>query len=64
MFSVKKFKVLLADSGLTIREFSKVCGVTTAAISQILNHGVKPEITTIGKLAKGFGVSAAALMDD
>ena len=64
MFSVKKFKVLLADSGMTIREFSKVCGVTTTTISQILNHGVKPEITTIGKLAKGFGVSAAALMDD
>lgn len=64
MFSVKKFKILLADSGMTIEEYSKVCGVRQCSISQILNHGVEPKLTTIGKLAKGLGVSAAALMED
>ncbi len=64
MFSVKKFRVLLTDSGMTLKEFSRRSGVSAVAIGQILNHNVKPKIGTIGKLAKGLGVSAAALISD
>lgn len=64
MFSVKKFRILLTDSGMSIKEFSTRSGVTAVAIGQILNHNVKPNIATIGKLAKGLQVSSAALMTD
>ncbi len=64
MFSVKKFRVLLSDSGMTVKEFAGRSGVTAAAIGQILNHGAKPKLATIGKLAKGLQVSAADLMTD
>lgn len=64
MFSVKKFRVLLSDSGMTVKEFAGRSGVTAAAIGQILNHGVKPTLATVGKLAKGLQVSAADLMTD
>lgn len=64
MFSVKKFRILLTDSGMSVKEFSKRSGVTAVAIGQILNHGTKPNIATIGKLAKGLQISSAELMTD
>jgi len=64
MFSAKKFKLLLIDSGMSVRELASVSGVSAVAIGQILNHGVKPTLQTVGKLAKGLKVSAAELLTD
>ncbi|MBQ7418637.1 MAG: helix-turn-helix transcriptional regulator [Acidaminococcaceae bacterium] len=64
MFSVKKFKLLLIDSGMNIKEFAEVSGVSAVAIGQILNHKAKPTLPTVGKIAKGLKVSAAELLTD
>ncbi len=64
MFSVKKFKCLLAEKGLTVKALSSECGVSETAISQILNHGQRPKLVTIGKFAKALGVPAAELLID
>lgn len=64
MFSVKKLKVLLADRGYSVKGFSEACGISQTAISQILNHGKRPTLPTIGKFAKALNVSAADLLTD
>lgn len=63
-FSLRKFKLLMAENGVTTKALSKACGISQTAISQILNHGQQPKLITIGKLAKGLNVPAAALMTD
>lgn len=64
MFSAKKFRVLLTDSGMSVKQFSKKAGVSDVTIGKILNHGTKPKIETVGKLAKGLQVSSEKLMKD
>ena len=64
MFCAKKFRVLLADSGMTIKEFAVRAGITAYTIGQILNHGATPKIRTIGKIARALHVSPAELMAD
>ena len=64
MFSAKRFRVLLADSGMTIKEFAVRSGITAYTIGQILNHGAMPKIRTIGKIARALQVSPAELMAD
>lgn len=64
MFALKKFRILLIDSGMNIKEFAAACGLSAVAVGDILNHKTKPTLQTIGKLAKGLNVSAAELLTD
>lgn len=64
MFSVKKFRVLLIESCMTVKAFSATCGVSETAICQILNHGKRPTLVTIGKFAKALNVTASELLVD
>lgn len=64
MFSVKKFRLLLIENCMTAKAFSAACGVSETAICQILNHGRKPKMATIGKFAKALNVAASELLTD
>lgn len=64
MFSLKRFRVLFAESGMSVKEFAERCGINAVAVSKILNHKTNPTLQTVGKLAKGLNVSAAELLTD
>ncbi|MDY6290725.1 MAG: helix-turn-helix transcriptional regulator [Succiniclasticum sp.] len=64
MFSVKKLRLLLAKKCLTAKDLSLRSGVSAVAIGNILNHGRKPKLATIGRLAKGLGVDVTELLTE
>ena len=64
MFSVKKLKILLIENCMSVKSFSAACGVSETAICQILNHGKRPNLATIGKFAKALNVTASELLTD
>ncbi len=64
MFSVQKFRLIMAKKCLTLREIAARSGVSAVAIGCIVNHGQKPQPATVGKLAKGLGVDVVELLAD
>lgn len=60
--NVAKIKEKMMENCLTVRALSKVSGVSEAALNNILNRKVRPNLATIGKLAKGLGVPAKELL--
>ena len=64
MFTAKKLRLLLIEKCMTVQALSKKSGVSVTAINNILNHGIKPNTATIGKLARALGVTGAELLKE
>lgn len=56
-FKCRKDTILkIAETGNSMREFSKHIGMSQGYLSQLLNGEKKPSPTIAGKIAKGLGV--------
>ena len=59
----KKFKIALANSGLTISQAAEVVGITKQRYGMILNQKrVTPQAA--GKIAKSLGVDVTEIIED
>ena len=47
---------------LGLRGFSKLCGVSIGNLSKIENGLSDPALSTLDKIAKGFGITASELV--
>ena len=61
--NAKKLLDLMFESGQGIREVAKAAGVSASLLSAAIRHGRQCYLTTIGKLAKYFGVDPNELID-
>ena len=57
-----KIEVMLAEQGITRKEFAKNCGISAQNISTIIRRGTC-EPKTAGKLAKGLGVNVRDIIE-
>jgi transcriptional regulator with XRE-family HTH domain len=60
----RKLRVLRAERGLTLRDVEAITGVDKHTVSYAERGIRKPFPTTLRKLAEGYGVSVAELMED
>ena len=59
----QKLQFIMAEKCIEIRELSKKAGITESTISKIKNGRQNAKPVTIGKLAKGLGVSLTELIE-
>jgi transcriptional regulator with XRE-family HTH domain len=60
----KRLRLLRAERGLTLRSAADLCGVTKETLSA-LERGVRePHDPTLAKIAKGYGVPVAELLEE
>lgn len=62
MYNFSVLRVLRRRENLTIAELSERAGVSTAVISKIERNQTIPEIKTLFRLARVFGVTASELL--
>lgn len=54
---------LMADKGMTQAELADKAGLSRASVNNLLKHGRKPRLDTLGKIAKALGVKPSELLD-
>jgi transcriptional regulator with XRE-family HTH domain len=59
-----RLRVARLERGLTLRKAAEVTGVDKATISAIERNQRSPYDVTLARLAKGYGVSIADLLED
>lgn len=55
---------LLAEKGLTQATLAEKTGLSRTAVNNMLNHGARPRLDTLGKLARVLGVKPSELLQD
>jgi transcriptional regulator with XRE-family HTH domain len=63
MTEVNKLQLLRAKKHLTLRELSKLSGVSVSAITNLENGNTKAHLVTLGKLAPHLGVTLEDLLE-
>jgi transcriptional regulator with XRE-family HTH domain len=63
MTEVNKLQLLRAKKHLTLRELSKLSGVSVSAITNLENGNTKAHLVTLGKLAPHLGVNLEDLLE-
>ena len=51
---VKKLRLAMATKCLTVKGLARAAGVSEGAVNLWLNHGTRPRLDTIGKLARAL----------
>jgi transcriptional regulator with XRE-family HTH domain len=59
-----RLRSLRRDRGLTLQDASRLSGVSTSAFSKIERDELSPTISTMQRIAAGFGVELASLLSD
>lgn len=60
----RKLRLLRADKGWTLREAAPKLGVTPGTLSELERGARHPQDVTLAKIAKGYGVPAAKLLEE
>lgn len=55
---------LLAEKGLTQANLAEKTGLSRTAVNKMLNHGTRPRLDTLGKLARVLGVKPSELLQN
>jgi transcriptional regulator with XRE-family HTH domain len=58
-----RIRTIRKQSGLTIRDLAKRCGLSPNTLSLIENERTSPSIRTLGQLAQGLGVNKGTLLE-
>ena len=64
MFDYMELRNQMALHGLGLKALSEKSGVSIDTLTRILNHGRKPTIVTIGKIAAALGISPKDLLKE
>lgn len=59
--NIKNLIIARANAGLTTEEITKMAKISKKTYSQIENGHTKPNIVTIGKIAKALNISVETL---
>ena len=62
--NVREVRRLMAAKGYTVKATAKAAGVSPIALGKWLNHGVKPRLDTIGRLANALDVDLYDIAKD
>ena len=62
-FNPQKAKLLIAEKELTLDRLSKNADMPLITLSQVIRGNRNPTLRTIGKIARGLGVSVEQLVD-
>ena len=62
--NAQKVKGLMMDARLNVAGLAKKSGVCPAALNNIINHGKRARLDTIGKMAAALGVSGMELLKE
>ena len=54
---------LIASKGMTQAELADKAGLSRASVNNLLKHGRRPRLDTVGKIAKALGVKPSELPD-
>jgi transcriptional regulator with XRE-family HTH domain len=58
-----KLRVLRAERGITVREAATLTGCAKETISEFERGLRKPQLLTLGKIAKGYGIPISELLE-
>ena len=61
--NTQRIETILAERGLTKKALAESCGISAQNVSTIIRRGTC-EPKTIGKLARGLGVSVAEIIKE
>ena len=59
-----KLRRIMATKGFNITTLAEAAGLSPTAIGNWLNHGTRPRLDTIGKLAKALEIDVGELLKD
>lgn len=62
VINVQKIKELMIDARLNMIGLSRKSGVCPGALNNILNHGARARLDTVGKIAAALGVPGTELL--
>ena len=54
---------LIASKGMTQAELADKAGLSRASVNNLLKHGRRPRLDTVGTIAKALGVKPSELLD-
>lgn len=61
--NTQRIETMLAERGLTKATYAKICGISRQNVSTIIRRGTA-EPKTVGKLARGLGVSVVDIIKE
>lgn len=59
-----KLRRIMAAKNFNVSNLAEAAGLSPTAINNWLNHGTRPRIDTIGRLAKALGVDIFDLTEE
>ena len=59
---VKKVRLLMAEKEINCAELARAAKMHAQTLNMWLNHGTKPRLDKIGKLAKALGVEVTEII--
>lgn len=59
-----KLRRIMAAKNFNVSNLAEAAGLSPTAINNWLNHGTRPRIDTIGRLAKALGVDIFDLIEE
>jgi transcriptional regulator with XRE-family HTH domain len=62
IIDVERYNLLLANKCLSVKEFSKLSGVSEVTLSRIKNESQQARPQTLGKIAKALGINVETLI--
>ena len=60
----KRIRAAMIAGCFNIRQLAKKAGLSESSLNLILNHGRRPNLATLGKLAKALNVPASVLIKE
>lgn len=60
----KKLRLLMCEKGFNVASLARASGLAECSINLYVNHGTRPRLDNLGKLAKALGVSVLELVKE
>lgn len=60
----KKLRLLMCEKGFCVASLARAAGIAESSINLYVNHGTRPRLDNLGKLAKALGVSVLELVKE
>lgn len=61
---VKRLRVLMAEKGFNVKSLARTAGVSACAVNLYVNHGTRPRLDSLGRLAKALGVDVMEIVKE
>lgn len=61
---VKRLRVLMAEKGYNVASLARAAGIAACSVNLYVNHGTRPRLDSLGRLAKALGVEVMEIVKE